>query len=669
MTRVLIFGGATEGRELAETLERSRISCEVCVATDYGAQVMRESEYLRVRQGRLDAEQMRRLYETLAPEVVVDATHPYATLVSQTIRASLAGLELPCLRLRRSSSVVGDAIVHADMRSCADALRSTTGRVALTTGSKELAPFCEDPELRARVVARVLPSLESLRLCYAAGLDGRQIVAMHGPFTRETNEAFLRQYDVKYLVTKESGALGGEDAKLHAARNVGVEVHVVARPESGDESGMAMEDVVKRLEALLGVPIAVAPLDVVLAGVGCGSSALMTEEVRARIEASDYLFGAPRMLEGVAGAAIRRPVFLKDDVVPALAEIRAQRGGGRKVTVLFSGDPGFYSGCERLYPALKALDGVNVRVMPGVSSVTTLAARLGIAWQDAAIMSLHGVDESRWSSSLKASARENRKTFFITSGVSDVRRVGALLADVPGVRALLGFQLSYPDEKLYDLAPCELVGLDGDGLWVGALLQSSPTPRPLVPTLRDDDFARDLVPMTKEKVRKLAICQMKLAPGQVVYDIGAGSGSIAIQAALVAPSARVYAVERADAAVALIRRNVAALGATNVDVVQATAPEGLDALPRGDVAFIGGSGGRLDAILEKLCAINPEMRVVMTAVSLESVAQMNALTKRFPVADLDVAQIAVDQVRQTGEYRMLQANNPVFLFSFNFRRQ
>ena len=666
--RALIFAGTTEGRELAETLARAGVACDVCVATEYGSQVMRESELIRVRQGRLDADQMRRLYETLQPDVVVDATHPYATAATETIRKSLEGLAIPRLRLSRAATSGDGCKSFASLQECADALRETRGRIMLATGSKELAPFCDDPALRERLVVRVLPSLESLQKCLDAGLEGRQIVAMQGPFTRETNEALFRQYDVKFLVTKESGAVGGEDAKLEAARAVGVEVYLVRRPESPEEEGLSMAEVRARLEETLGVTLPLEPLDVALVGVGCGAPAAMTREVAARIEASDYLFGAPRLLDAVGGAGIKLPFYRKEDVLPALEKIRAERGDGLKVSVLFSGDPGFYSGCERLYPALKEFGGATVRVMPGVSSVSTLAARFGISWQDAAFVSLHGVDADQWTPKLRTSAAEKKKTFFITSGAADVRAVGAILAAFPRAeerfRVLLGFRLSYPDEALYELTPRQCGELAADGLCVGAILNAAPERRPLAPTLRDDDFLRADVPMTKEEIRKLAVCRLKLAPGDVLYDIGAGTGSIALQAAALSPEIRVYAIERRDDAAELTRRNAEKLGLRNVVVVQAEAPDGLDALPKPDAVFIGGSGGRLEEILSWLRAANPHARVVATAITLESVAAITELAKRDSFKDFDASQIAVSRLRRVGEYNMFQANNPVFLFSF-----
>lgn len=671
MSRVLIFGGTTEGRELAETLERSKILCDLCVATPEGARAAPDSEFVRVHTGRLDASRMRALVEETRPEAVVDATHPYAALATATIRESLEGLNVPYLRLARPEIDCGNVAVYDSLSDCAAALRGEKGRVFLTTGSKELAPFCEDPELRARVVVRVLPSIDGLTRCFEAGLSDAQIIAARGPFTRETNEAMLRQYEIRFLVTKESGVAGGEDSKLAAARAVGVDVCVIRRPSEGGARGASREEVCARLEEILDVKLARAPLDVVLAGVGCGSAEGMTKEVLERVERSDFLFGAPRMLNNLPGNAIRKPFYLKKDVLPELARIRRERGG-KKITVLFSGDSGFCSGCERLYPAIKELSDAKVRVMPGVSSVSALAARLGWSWDDAAILNLHGIDEAQWSGRLLTAARERRKTFFLTSGARDVRRVGELCSALPDAdgttRVFLGYRLSYDDEALFELTPGECARREWkEGLYVGAILQTSPTRRILTPSLADEDFVRGAVPMTKEKIRQLAICRLKLREGDALFDVGAGTGSVGLQAATTSPTIRVVAIERREEAIALIRENARRLNVPNIRIVQGEAPDAFEGLPRPDVAFLGGTGGKLFDILEKLRSLNSKIRIVATAATLETAAALNEAIKRFPVVDVDVSQVAVNQLARVGEYGMLRAGNPIFLFSFAFK--
>lgn len=678
--RVVIFSGTTEGRELAAALANAGVGCVVCVATEYGTQTTPTHALVTTRQGRMDAEQMRALYRETSPDAVVDATHPYAQIVSATIRESLKGYDvaIPYLRLERGEGRRGAEDAprrYADAAECAAALLETSGPVFLTTGSKDLAVFCADPKLRERLIVRVLPNMESLRLCYDAGLQGKQIIAAHGPFTKETNLAAMRQYSVAHMVTKESGTTGGEDAKLQAAAEAGVTLHLLRRPDAPCADVYSARGTITKLQELLNLPIPEPQTDVALVGIGCGANDLMTVAAAKRVAESDYVFGAPRMLDAVRGDAVKLPFYTKDKILPELARIREEHGGGKRVTVLFSGDVGFYSGFAKLYDALRGDPALHVSVLPGISSVTLLAARLGVSWQDAGFVSLHGVEASVWRGELLESVRGREKTFFLTSRGADMLDVARLLKDSPAAagttKLVVGRNLSYPDETLQVFTPDELLDADvtlfpdeDRGLYVGAIMQSAPQRRLLTPILDDDAFVRGAVPMTKEEIRKLAVCKLNLRAGDVVYDVGAGTGSVAVQIAALSPDVTVCAIERKAEGAALIRRNAAAYAWGNVQVVEGYAPDVFDGLPTPTSAFIGGSAGRLMEIVGALKAGNPRARVVITAVSMETIAEANAVLAAFRTTDADIVQVSAARVNKLGGYHMLQANNPVFIYSF-----
>lgn len=201
-----------------------------------------------------------------------------------------------------------------------------------------------------------------------------------------------------------------------------------------------------------------------------------------------------------------------------------------------------------------------------------------------------------------------------------------------------------------------------DGMTGGAPALGSP----LVPGIPDEDFIRDKVPMTKEEVRVVAISKLRLDKNSLVYDIGSGTGSVALEIARLSPSIEVYAVEVKDEAISLIRQNCKRFGCGKVHVVKTLAPEGLEELPAPTHAFIGGSKGRLGEILAFLKSKNPRVRIVATAVSLETVAEMQTLLKSLDVTDLDIVQLAVSRSEKIGEYHMMKANNPVYIYSFSF---
>lgn len=243
--RIVIFSGTTEGRELSVRLAKEGAAVTVCVATEYGEAEQPAHPNIRTLVGPLTAEEKQAILSDAL--LCVDATHPYATHVTGSIRAACAEAHVPYHRLLRPASRLEDAVIVADAAEAAAWLREHPGSVLLTTGAKELAAFAGlDPE---RLYPRVLPSHASLEACEALGIPRRNIIAMQGPFTRELNEATLRQYDIRCLVTKDGGAPGGFPEKAAAARACGVTLVVLRRPE---ETGMEFDAVLALCRTALG---------------------------------------------------------------------------------------------------------------------------------------------------------------------------------------------------------------------------------------------------------------------------------------------------------------------------------------------------------------------------------------------------------------------------------
>jgi len=244
---VLLFGGTTEGRQLAFALRRRGFPLTVCVATPYGAGELAGLRGARVLAGRLDQSQMAGL---MGPGcgVVVDATHPYAREVSRNIAAASARAGVPCLRLLRPAEPLPPGCLTADTAAeAADLLESLPGSVLLTTGSKELPVFAARPGLRERLYVRVLPAAASLEVCRGCGIPPRRVEAAEGPFTQQQNEELLRRFGIAVLVTKESGAAGGFPQKAAAARACGARLLVLRRPA---ERGLELPRVLEALERM-----------------------------------------------------------------------------------------------------------------------------------------------------------------------------------------------------------------------------------------------------------------------------------------------------------------------------------------------------------------------------------------------------------------------------------
>ena len=225
--------------------------------------------------------------------MVIDATHPYASLVTENIAAACEKAGVRYQRLLRSGCKAGeDAVFVPDIPAAVDYLNGTEGRILLTTGSKELAKYAGLHNFADRVYARVLPMEDSLRLCQSVGLKPAHILAMQGPFSVDMNVAMLKSLGAKYLVTKDSGTTGGFDEKVTAARAANATLVVIGRPPQRE--GLSLPETIDflcREFHLHRRP------KVTVVGIGPGSREAMTAEVRHALEEADCLIGAKRMLE------------------------------------------------------------------------------------------------------------------------------------------------------------------------------------------------------------------------------------------------------------------------------------------------------------------------------------------------------------------------------------
>ena len=706
MKALLIFAGTTEGRRLSELLSDSGIAHTVCVATEYGEMVLKEHPLAKIHRGRMDRDAMEKFIRNGDFAAVVDATHPYAKNVTENIKAAMEGLPLPYLRLKRNGCCVGEEdrksvgteteesgaeagkngmgrraagmvrYFHSH-EACAQALKEIDGNILLTTGSKDLARYTSEKELKDRLYVRVLPGMESLKICMEQGICGKQILALQGPFSTELNEALIHQYRISCLVTKNGGIPGGYPEKLEAARRCRIPVFVIGREIEGE--GYTFREMLEQLKQICGRALNVqvreaqrmnaasreTQPEIFLAGIGMGSERCLTNEVSEAIQTADILLGAERMIDSFEARIEKQPYYKADQIIPYLKTVHT----AGKIVILFSGDTGCYSGCQFLYRALqKEIEAgklsASVRILPGISSVSWLASCIGESYHDAAILSVHGKKQPNLLRRLKW----QEKTFLLTSGAGDVRALGKLLmeAGMSHCQVVTGYQMSYPEQQIVTRTPEECLKVQEDGLYICFVKNPEAEQKPLTHGIPDSEFLREKIPMTKEEVREVSICKLKLHETAVVYDIGSGSGSIAVELAGLSDTVQVFALERKPEAVSLIKRNQEKWGLENITVVEAEAPEGISALPAPTHAFIGGSGGRLKEILSVLYEKNPKLRVVINAVSLETIAELREILSCYPVANEEVVQLQVSRTRKAGSHHLLQAENPVWICAFNF---
>lgn len=450
LRKILIFAGTTEGRALSEVLCENHIRHFISVATDYGVQVLTENPYAKVLQGRMNEAEIADFVWENQIDLVVDATHPYAKVVTENIKKALQNTRVELWRLARElQQVEGEQIFYfKDSESCAKALQKSSGNIFLTTGSKELSVFAREEEVKKRLVVRVLPGMESIGLCEAAGVCGKQIVAMQGPFSLEMNVALMRQFDIGCLVTKQSGKNGGFMEKIEAAKQLGIPVYVIGALE--ETQGISLGEVCRRLELSFS-------MDIKLVGCGMGQEKSLTREAYAAICEADILLGASRLIAPYSPAIEKKTYYLATDILPYLMQWKKQQTRNLSVVILFSGDSGFYSGSKKMVQALyEAIESgelkAKVEVLPGISSISYLASTLQESWEDAKIVSVHGKGEtSQWMDGLMETIVREEKTFVLLSGDADVKALGEelFLQNRKDCELWVGYQLSYLNERVF----------------------------------------------------------------------------------------------------------------------------------------------------------------------------------------------------------------------------
>ena len=395
-------------------------------------------------------------------------------------------------------------------------------------------------------------------------------------------------------------------------------------------------------------------MNVTLIGMGSGRPENLTLQGLAALRQADLILGARRLLAVLpAGCTENRAAAYRPDEVAELL----QTSGAENAVLVYSGDTGFYSGASAMMEKLEAL-GVRARVLPGLSSIQLLAAALGRPWQGWNLVSAHGR-----TCDPVAECMQGRPTFFLTGGSEDPATLCAQLeaegfGDVQGV---VGQCLGTPEEKLFRGSVKELAAGRFNSLSVLLVEAAEVLPR-RAPGLPDKAFERGDVPMTKQEVRAAVLAKLAVRPEDILWDVGAGTGSVSVELALAAPRGRVYAVECRPEGCALIKANREKFRTRNLVLVEGLAPDALSDLPAPDAVFIGGSKGSLAAIVDAALDKNPDARICVSAIALETLsAAVAALTAQGRT--VQVSQIAVSRAKAVGGLHLMMAQNPIYLIT------
>ncbi|MCC8152616.1 MAG: precorrin-6A reductase [Lachnospiraceae bacterium] len=818
--KFLVFAGTKEGRELAEYMSAHRIPAVVCVATEYGEELLQSDRWIQVRTGRMEKSGMEELIRDMEPLAVIDATHPYADVATANIRGACEVCGAEYYRLLREESEVKDfcsmreqeesgsennpekMYFFGSVTEAARWLEAQEGNILLATGIKELPCFAETISDRDRIYVRALLQNDIFNQMEKYGLSRKQMICMQGPFSKEMNAATLRMTGAKYLVTKESGAAGGFAEKVEAAKECGAVSVIIRRPvhetgysarkiqkivtekwnacvpehsssenRAGNLSGrgtkysacespedravcsdfdLRMKDDAAAQEyreiisvsdvgyvnyrrrmdenASYGNPGENPPRRITLLGIGRGSMGSMTTEAVQACSQADCIIGAKRMLDALQ--EFGKPMvslYLSDEIAAFVDEHPEYRN----IVVAFSGDVGFYSGAKKLLELLKdqenaaerekgedfsasgcSLGGsdvlispngcvervecgqalhenisvrdeyephlmagkkstdhqgkVDIRLLPGISSVAYFAARLQTSWEDMTLVSSHGREQN-----LIGAVRCNEKVFTLASNAASIRSIAQklVLYGLGMTKMYLGCDLSYSTEKIYGGIAEDFSDFDREGMYVALICNPKAGRTAVTHGIPDESFLRAKVPMTKEEVRSISLSKLQLTRDAIVYDVGAGTGSVSVECARMADRGRVYAIEWKEDAWKLVAENRKKFAVANLEIVPGRAPDVFEKLPAPTHVFIGGSGGSLRTILTTILRKNPDVRIVLNCVTLETLTEILTTADELGLGLEDVASVTVAKAARTGKYHLMTGQNPVYVITLVSREK
>ena len=719
MYKVLLFGGTVEGRTVAEYLNENKIPSMVCVATEYGESLLPQGEYLELSHERLDEKQMEERMLQMENGLVIDATHPYAQVVTENIETACERTGTAYLRVVRQESrrlEEEETITYVkSIREAVEYLEKTSGNILVTTGSKELSAYTALTDYQERIYARVLSLVEVVSSCAKLGIEGQHRWCMLGPCSGDMTSALIHQFDIAWMVSKESGRAGGFLEKYQAAKETGCKMIVIGRPK--EEQGVELEKCIEYLNRRFLSEENAAKIEKVntytdntdniknienpgsgqvnmqekaeqeaamqeaatqnteavtegeenedilrgqkvsLVGIGMGTADTLTQEGKQALECADLLIGAARMVEHIRKPGQEVWTGYKPEEICAYIAAHPEH---KNVAIALSGDVGFYSGAKKLLETLhRELPMIQKKVYCGISCMFFFCAGVDTAWDGVHPVSLHGRE-----CNLPGLLRIYGKIFAIVGTTDGIAKLCQKLQryGMGDVRVEVGERLSYPEEKITRGYAWQLTELETDSLSV-VLFTREGKETIVTHGIPDEAFIRGKVPMTKEEVRGISLSKLQLTRNSIVYDVGAGTGSVSVEIAMQAVEGRVYAIEKKPEAVELLYKNKEKFAADNLEIVEGLAPEACVDLPVPTHAFIGGSSGNMKDILKLLLSKNPGIRVVINCIALESVGEAMNCLNVLPFEQVDIAQVQVAKGKKAGSYHLMMGQNPVYVIS------
>lgn len=410
-------------------------------------------------------------------------------------------------------------------------------------------------------------------------------------------------------------------------------------------------------------------MNVTIVGIGVEGKTTLTRMGMQAIKRADFLIGARRMVESVSSFCTAE--FCYELNSQKILE-QIQESNGSNVVIVMSGDTGFHSGCKQIVELLEKANEEDrlahrpkrfkYRIVCGITSIQYLASKIKREWSHVYLTSAHGNH-----CNVLGTVLSHKESFFLTGGNITVSKLLKILckAGLGESKVYIGECMGYPEERIIETTAKEGMKAEYHSISVVWVVRED-TYRDSYNyngSIPDEAFIRGAVPITKQEVRTQIVAKLGRNLETIIYDIGAGTGSIAIELALANPMSQVYAFEVNPEACQLIRNNRMKFNAYNLTLIEGSAPESMEDIPPASKVFVGGSKGNMNEILEKVWKGTHGIDLVVSAIAVETFAQTVDAFKKLEVSNMEVTQIAVSKTKVIGDYHMLMGQNPIFLIS------
>lgn len=404
--------------------------------------------------------------------------------------------------------------------------------------------------------------------------------------------------------------------------------------------------------------------NITIVGIGMGSEGGLTIDALDAIRSAELVIGGSRIIKSISqiGDLLEGKECIENWRPDEICDVIKDKDV-ENIAVLMSGDSGFNSGTAHLVAEIKERGlwkEVSIEVLPGIGAISNLASIAHVGWEESALISLHGRRQNLYH------ALATYDKVFVLSG----EKTGIVMEALAGSRfsdseVYIAQMMGSDSEKIihlkraFDYKPRKF-----DSMTTMLILPKS-ADRPRIIGIEDEGFVRGEVPMTKSEIRAISISRMAIGKNDIVYDIGCGTGSVSIEASMMACFGKVYAIDKNPDAIELTKKNAAKYLCCNIETVEGEAPEVCyeKELEVPDVVFVGGSSGHLKEIISSVYGNNPKVRIVINAISIETAKEATSILRKFGFEGIEVSQIFTARGQQYGEKHLMIGANPVYVIS------